>query len=270
MRVEQLIKEKFNIDPLSMRENTSVDVSKFDVKVLSFNIKSEENEFSRILSVIRKPDSKFSILTFSDNSTIKCTGEHKFYVNLSEKLSWSFMTLEDIVKNMIKYEHIKFRNNDSKEIELISSITKLEKAPIFDLEIENNHNLYTNTVLSHNSMGDVNVPTGGNAWKFYPDMRIKIFKQLDRENETNDTTIEIVKNKCGKPFGKCKIPIAWGIGIDKTQEIINIAVDKNIIKKSGSWYAYGEMKLGQGAEGVKELLNDNKELLEEIRVKILE
>ncbi len=119
-------------------------------------------------------------------------------------------------------------------------------------------------------MGDVNVPTGGNSWKFYPDMRIKIFKQLDRDNETNDTTIEIVKNKCSKPYGKCKIPIAWGIGIDKVQEVIDIAVVKGIIKKAGSWFSYGEDKIGQGNDKVKELLLDNPELYEEIRNKVLE
>lgn len=119
-------------------------------------------------------------------------------------------------------------------------------------------------------MGDVNVPTGGNSWKFYPDMRIKIFKQLDKPNETNETTIEIVKNKCGKPYGKTTIPIAWGIGIDKLQEVINIAVEKAIIQKSGSWYSYSEIKIGQGNDAVKEFLKDNPELFEEIRSKILE
>jgi recombination protein RecA len=118
-------------------------------------------------------------------------------------------------------------------------------------------------------MGDTKVPTGGNSWKFYPDMRIKIFKQLDRVNETNETTIEIVKNKCAKPYGKCKIPIAWGIGIDKVQELINEAVDKNIINKAGSWYSYNGDKIGQGNDKVKQLLEDNPELLEEVRVRVL-
>lgn len=118
-------------------------------------------------------------------------------------------------------------------------------------------------------MGDTKVPTGGNSWKFYPDMRIKIFKQLDRENETNDTTIEIVKNKCAKPFGKCKIPIAWGIGIDKIQELINEAISKGVIKKAGSWFSYNGDQIGQGNDTVRQLLEDNAELLEEVRAKVL-
>lgn len=113
-------------------------------------------------------------------------------------------------------------------------------------------------------MGAGDVPTGGNAWKFYSDMRIKIYKQLDRPKETNLTTIEIVKNKCAKPYGKGMVPIAWGIGIDKMSELVDISSELGIIKKSGSWYSYNEAKLGQGSENVKELFVDNPELYSEI------
>lgn len=121
------------------------------------------------------------------------------------------------------------------------------------------------------SMGSAgNVPTGGNAWKFYSDMRIKIFKILDKAHEANSTTIEIAKNKCGKPFGKTEISIAWGIGIDKMKEIIDLAVKYDIIKKAGSWYAYQESKLGQGTDSVKQLFSDNQELMEEIKTATLQ
>lgn len=112
--------------------------------------------------------------------------------------------------------------------------------------------------------------TGGNSWKFYPDMRVKIFKILDRVNETNKTTIEVIKNKCGKVFGKCTIPIAWGVGIDKTTEIIEIATEFDLIKKSGAWFSIpGIDSQFQGAANLGEFLEDNPEVLAELKEKVL-
>jgi recombination protein RecA len=119
-------------------------------------------------------------------------------------------------------------------------------------------------------MGDTNKPTGGSAWKFYADMRLKVWKSNDKDNELNKTTVDVVKNKCAVPFGKAEFNILWGIGIDNIQEIIDIAVMKDIVKRAGSWYSYGEVKLGQGVNGVKKLFEDNPELMEEIKNKILE
>jgi len=117
--------------------------------------------------------------------------------------------------------------------------------------------------------GPKTAPTGGNAWKFYSDMRIKIYRELDKENQANKTTIEIVKNKCGKPFGKTQIDIAWGIGIDKIQEIIDLAVELGVVKKGGSWFTYNEVKC-QGSNGLYKILEDNPELYEEIKKKTLD
>lgn len=119
-------------------------------------------------------------------------------------------------------------------------------------------------------MGDVNVPTGGNSWKFYSDMRFKIWKSNDKVNELNKTTLDVIKNKCATPFGKAEFDIVWGEGIDTLKEIIEIASEKGIIKKAGSWYSYGEDKIGQGIDSVKKLFKENPELLEEIKQKVLE
>lgn len=113
-------------------------------------------------------------------------------------------------------------------------------------------------------------PTGGNAWKFYTDMRIKIYRQVNKDEELNLTTIEIIKNKCGRPFGKCQLNIRFGEGLDRLQEIIDIASEFGIIKKAGSWYSYEEMKIGQGSDAVRQLLKDNPELYEEIKQKTIE
>lgn len=109
--------------------------------------------------------------------------------------------------------------------------------------------------------GDVS--TGGNAWKFYADMRWKVWKMNDKVNEANKTTIDVIKNKLAAPFGQAKINILWGAGYDKLGEMIDYAVEFDIIKKGGSWYTINEEKY-QGEEAVKTLLNDNPELLEKI------
>lgn len=113
-------------------------------------------------------------------------------------------------------------------------------------------------------------PTGGNSWKFYSDMRIKVFKILDRANEANKTVTEIIKNKCGKPYGKAELLIGWGIGIDKLQEIIDLAIKFKFIKKAGSWYSLADdTKIGQGSSSVKKFFEDNPVLFEEIRKNVL-
>jgi len=84
------------------------------------------------------------------------------------------------------------------------------------------------------------------------------------------TRVKIVKNKMAPPFRKAEFDIVYGEGISKIGEIIDMGSDMNIIKKSGSWYSYGETKLGQGRDAVKKILLDNPELMEEIELKIVD
>lgn len=119
------------------------------------------------------------------------------------------------------------------------------------------------------SMGGGMVTTGGKAYLFYADVRWKLWKIANKENEMNITTIDIIKSKVGKPYGQAKINIIWGEGFDKIGEIIDYAIEFNIIQKSGSWFAYGEMKLGQGMKNVKSLFDDNPELAKEIKGKVM-
>ena len=122
--------------------------------------------------------------------------------------------------------------------------------------------------------GNPETTTGGNALKFYASVRVDIRKigQLkDGEDvQGNHTRVKIVKNKIAPPFRKAEFDIIFGEGISKTGEIVDLGVELNIIKKSGSWFSYGETKLGQGREAVKVLLKDNPELAEEIEKKIIE
>ncbi len=122
--------------------------------------------------------------------------------------------------------------------------------------------------------GNPETTTGGNALKFYASVRIDIRKMTQiKEGDNiigNRTKAKVVKNKMAPPFKTAEFDIIYGEGISKIGEILDLAVDKNIIKKSGSWFSYGETKLGQGRDAVKVLLTDNIELLDELEVKIKE
>lgn len=122
--------------------------------------------------------------------------------------------------------------------------------------------------------GNPETTTGGNALKFYASIRIDIrrISQIKSGDEVvgNRTRVKIVKNKLAPPFRKAEFDIMFGEGFSKSGEIIDIGVDKGIIKKSGSWFSYGETKLGQGRDAVKALIKDNEELALELETKIFE
>jgi recombination protein RecA len=121
--------------------------------------------------------------------------------------------------------------------------------------------------------GNPETTTGGNALKFYASIRIDVRRasQIKDGDEVvgNRTRVKIVKNKVAPPFRKAEFDIMYGAGISKVGEIIDIGVEKNIVKKAGSWFSYGDTKLGQGRDAVKQLLLDNPELMEEIEQKIV-
>jgi recombination protein RecA len=122
--------------------------------------------------------------------------------------------------------------------------------------------------------GSPETTTGGNALKFYASVRIDIRKKETlKDGETpigNLVKVKIVKNKVAPPFRRTEFEITFGEGISKIAEIVDLGVEYNIIKKSGSWFSYGDLKLGQGRDAVKTLLKDNPELCEELEAKIME
>ena len=123
--------------------------------------------------------------------------------------------------------------------------------------------------------GNPETTTGGNALKFYASVRVDIRKasapiKNGDEAVGSRVKVKIVKNKVAPPFKMAEFDIMYGEGVSKTGEILDTAVDMGIVKKSGSWFSYGETKLGQGRDGVRDLLKDNPELAEELENKVKE
>ena len=122
--------------------------------------------------------------------------------------------------------------------------------------------------------GNPETTTGGNALKFYASVRLDIRKVTsikDGDNVIgNQVRVKVVKNKVAPPFRKAEFEITFGEGISKIGEIVDLATEYNIIKKSGSWFSYEDSKLGQGRDAVKALLKDNPELCDELEAKIMQ
>ena len=123
--------------------------------------------------------------------------------------------------------------------------------------------------------GNPETTTGGNALKFYASVRLDIrrstqIKSAESEVMGNKTRVKVVKNKVAPPFRTTEFDIIYGEGISRIGEIIDLGVNYEIIKKSGSWFSYGDTKIGQGRDSVKILLEDNPDLLEEIEKEIID
>ena len=124
-------------------------------------------------------------------------------------------------------------------------------------------------------LGNPETTTGGNALKFYASVRLDIRRSTQIKDTNgnvlgNKTRVKVVKNKVAPPFKVSEFDIMYGKGISKMGEIIDLGVEHDIIDKSGSWFSYGDTKLGQGRDSVKSILKDNPELSDEIEAKIVE
>jgi len=122
--------------------------------------------------------------------------------------------------------------------------------------------------------GNPETTTGGNALKFYASVRLDIRKVTAIKDGDdivgNQVRVKVVKNKVAPPFRKAEFEITFGEGVSRIGEIVDLGVEYDIIKKSGSWFSYGDTKLGQGREAVKEMLKDNPELCDELEAQIME
>src|SRR6056300_40642 len=121
--------------------------------------------------------------------------------------------------------------------------------------------------------GNPETTTGGNALKFYASVRLDIRRSTQLKDSSgnamgNKTRVKVVKNKVAPPFKVCEFDIMYGEGVSKVGEILDVAVEHEIIKKSGSWFSYEDTKLGQGRDAVKQMIKDNPELMDELEEKI--
>jgi len=121
--------------------------------------------------------------------------------------------------------------------------------------------------------GNPETTTGGNALKFYASVRLDIRRSTQIKDSNgnvlgNKTRVKVVKNKVAPPFRLAEFDIMYGQGVSKVGEILDVAVEHEIVKKSGSWFSYEDTKLGQGRDAVKQMIKDNPELMDELEGKI--
>ncbi|MBL85365.1 MAG: recombinase RecA [Winogradskyella sp.] len=121
--------------------------------------------------------------------------------------------------------------------------------------------------------GNPETTTGGNALKFYASVRLDIRRSTQIKDSNGDvmgnkTRVKVVKNKVAPPFRTAEFDIMYGEGVSKVGEVLDLAVEKDIVKKSGSWFSYGDTKLGQGRDAVKSLIKDNPDLMDELEEKV--
>ena len=190
--------------------------------------------------------------------------QYKLHDNFKQK----YEDFELVSENIIKEDYVnvvKKRFASDRQMRLKNK---------YDLSIEDNYNYlvggYKNGIIVHNS--PLYAP-GGSALKFYASQRIEVARcGQNKEGDeiiSNQTRIKVIKNKVAPPFKQAHFDIVFGKGVDKFKEVIDLSVEFEIIKKSGSWFSYGDVRLGQGISSVIELLTDNIELFEEIKVKVL-
>jgi|694.fasta_scaffold00478_18 recombination protein RecA len=161
----------------------------------------------------------------------------------------------------------------SKQARMMSQAMRILTA---DVEKSNTLVIFTNQIREKIGVmfGNPETTSGGNALKFFASVRMDIRKvTTNKDGEeavSNKVRVKVIKNKVAPPFRQAEFNLVFGTGIDKFDELINLAVDNNVVKKSGSWFSYEENKIGQGIDSVMQLLADNPELFEEIKIKTLE
>lgn len=218
---------------------------------------------------------KKSILFNKENSLIIANRISK-YVPSSMEYKLPISHIFSDTENMNIKENIVIKSDfvDILNIRKASNRQMRQKGK-YDISIRDNHNYLSggknNGVIVHNSP---ETTTGGNALKFYTSVRMDIRKiTTNKDGEeavSNRVRVKVIKNKVAPPFRQTEFNLVFGKGIDKFAELIELAVNNNVIKKSGSWFSYGEDKIGQGFDSVTELLEDNPGLFEEIKKKTLE
>lgn len=240
------IKEFLTEHKLKLEPNTSIDIRNLGKKIRSFNHETLQLEWKPILKVIRKPDDK-TYLVKTISSELECTLDHKF----STDISGEYKTVEEIINEGFHKISIVTKKGYENIIEIIPTNKYKE---IYDLEVEGNHNLYTNGLLSHNSMGDPTTVSGGTAIPFYAHCRIRITRSsINRDDRCNTMKFTIIKNKMSEPFKVGTIIYKWGKGFDFASEVGQLAQEFGIISLNGRTYSLPEIDADTKIVGKKQL-----------------
>lgn len=244
-----------------MDKNTPYDVSNLGIKIKSYNHDKKCVEMRKILHLVRKEDSNvYNLVTKSGDVLLKCSGNHKIWDNVANKYF-----------NISQIEGGNAMNQSGEMIEFFVKKTN-EIAPIVDMQVEGNSNYFTNGLLSHNTT------SGGKALLYYASIRLK-FTRIGKVEEKNaneklataiETKVETVKNKTFAPFKTATIQITFGKGIDNDAGVLDIAIEKGIVVRKGGNYYYNDEKVALGMPALKEYLEQNPSVFDEIRTKVKE
>ena len=255
------IMEIFNIvgvDPFKLQANDPVDISDKKIKIRSYDHKIDQVVWRTILALVRKEDSEYFGVFQEDILVFKGSPHHKVYdIEHAEY----FSLLEVSLRGMPYFIGQGIKSKKEFQVRKLE-----ERGLILDLMVEDTENYFANGVLSHN--------TGGNALKFYASMRLDIRRVSQLKSGTEDgirgnrTKVKIVKNKLAPPFREAEFDILFGKGIDYLGEVVDLAIANGVITRAGSWYSYGEQRLGQGAPMIRGLLEANPDMLKDVLTKI--
>jgi hypothetical protein len=256
----------------TLEQGESVNVFDAGIEVLSWNFEKNETEYKRVLSLVRKQDidewwrvrEPFEGL-HPYKFSIQGTKHHKVW----DPYKNTWVPLPEVT-SLLYYDGTVYDvvGKDSLTTYAVS-LEKIEYVDaVLDIEVADNACYFTGGFLSHNTT------SGGEALKFYSSQRVDVRRIGGIKDGTdfvaNRTRVKVVKNKLAVPFKECEFNIRYGHGIDIQDDILALAVEANIVQKSGSWYSKGEQKLGQGSAKVCELLREDSEMADTIRKELEE
>ena len=253
------------IDYNKIPQNTSIDVSEDNIRIKSFNHKTNKVEFKKVLKLVRKEDANMYEVS-ANNKYFLATAEHKIFTK-----EFGYIELKDIKEPvMILWDDGSFYG---------ASIVNTNKTyPVLDMTVEDNENYFSANILSHNSP---ETTTGGNALKFYASIRLDVRNSSDGKDineefgqKAKGVKIKVVKNKLAPPHMVAELVLHTNsdtheYGFNIYDEVIDISIEKGLIKKAGSWFSYGEERIGQGKPVVINYLKNNPDIFDSLYKKII-
>lgn len=262
--------EKAGVDYLKMEVGEIIDISDKDIFVYGYDHKKGIKEKQKIVRLVRKEDA-YAIEVKGAESFFKANGDHEVYGHpeKNDKDSFAYLPLHAFLEHYPSENAKGFILNSEGNVEEVSITQTNDVYPILDFEVENTHNYFSGGVLSHNTMfGSPETTTGGNALKFYASVRMDIRKieTLKKGDDSigNRIRVKFVKNKTAPPFKQAEFNLMFDGFFDKEESLLTEASDANIIEKSGAWYSYKGIRMGQGKDNASDFLRSNKKMFDEI------